>query len=151
MRGGRPTRANREESAIPQLGGDESPDALYAVLAEAGCLVVTDALPAVQCNRIESELAQAMAAAVSIGPGARAQMLHREEGLFPFFPVPRPNLILASMWAINDFTADNGATLRVPGSHRWDGKRGYPLSLSVSAQGKKVGVPCFVWPCNATG
>ena len=176
-------QANHGASAIPQLGGDESPDALYAALAEAGCLVVTDALPLAQCSRVESELAQAMAAArvvkkddpkqfypghtrrvtglvsrsetvrevithdlseqlaqrhlsanceriqlhvtaaVSIGPGARAQLLHREEDLFPFFPVPRPNLILASMWAINDFTANNGATLLVPGSHRWEAER----------------------------
>ena len=166
----------------------------YAALAEAGCLVVTDALPSGPCSRIENELAQAMAAArvvekddpkqfypgrtrrvtglvsrsetvrevvthdlsqqlaqrhlganceriqlhvtaaVAIGPGARAQVLHREEDLFPFFPVPRPNLILASMWAINDFTADNGATLLVPGSHRWDAKREATSSEVVSAQ-----------------
>ena len=186
-------RANHGASPIPRLGCDEPPEALYAALAEAGCLVVTDALPAARCSRIENELAQAMAAArvvekddpkqfypghtrrvtglvsrsetvrevithglsqqlaqrhlganceriqlhvtaaVSIGPGARAQMLHREEDLFPFFPVPRPNLILASMWAINDFTADNGATLLAPGSHRWEAERKATPSEVVSA------------------
>lgn len=58
-------------------------------------------------------------AALEIGPGARDQILHREEDLFPYFPVPRPNLILASMWALSDFTTDNGGTQIVPGSHRW--------------------------------
>ncbi len=58
-------------------------------------------------------------AALQVGPGARAQVLHREEDSFTFFPLPRPNLIVASMWAITDFRADNGATLLVPGSHRW--------------------------------
>ena len=58
-------------------------------------------------------------AALEIGPGARTQVLHREEDSFTFFPVPRPNLIVASMWAISDFRTDNGATLIVPGSHKW--------------------------------
>jgi ectoine hydroxylase-related dioxygenase (phytanoyl-CoA dioxygenase family) len=50
-------------------------------------------------------------------------VLHREEDAFTFFPLPRPNLIVATMWAISDFRADNGATLIVPGSHRWDAER----------------------------
>ena len=58
-------------------------------------------------------------AALEVGPGARSQVLHREEDSFTFFPLPRPNLIAASMWAISDFRTDNGATLIVPGSHRW--------------------------------
>ncbi len=62
-------------------------------------------------------------AALSIGPDARSQVLHREEDPFSFFPLPRPNLILASMWAITDFTAQNGGTLLVPGSHRWGADR----------------------------
>ena len=62
-------------------------------------------------------------AGLEVGPGARDQVLHREEDLYPFFPCPRPNLILATMWAISDFTADNGGTQIVPGSHRWDGDR----------------------------
>ncbi len=64
-----------------------------------------------------------VSAALEIGPGARDQILHREEDLFPYFPVPRPNLILASMCAISDFTVDNGGTQLVPGSHRWDADR----------------------------
>jgi ectoine hydroxylase-related dioxygenase (phytanoyl-CoA dioxygenase family) len=62
-------------------------------------------------------------AALEVGPGAREQILHREEDLYPFFEVPRPNLVLATMWAITDFTAENGGTLLVPGSHRWDADR----------------------------
>lgn len=62
-------------------------------------------------------------AALEVGPGAREQVLHREEDPFSFFALPRPNLIVASMWAISDFRADNGATLVVPTSHRWDADR----------------------------
>ncbi len=60
-----------------------------------------------------------VSAALEVGPGAREQILHREENSFTFFPLPRPNIIVASMWAVSDFRADNGATLIVPGSHRW--------------------------------
>lgn len=40
-----------------------------------------------------------------------------------FFTLPRPNLVLASMWAISDFTEANGGTHLVPGSHRWPAGR----------------------------
>ena len=62
-------------------------------------------------------------AGLEVGPGAREQVLHREEDSFTFFPLPRPNLIVASMWAVSDFRADNGATLVVPGSHTWPADR----------------------------
>ena len=64
-----------------------------------------------------------VSAALNIGPGARAQVLHREEDSFTYFAEPRPNIILATMWAISDFRADNGATLVVPGSHTWPADR----------------------------
>lgn len=59
-------------------------------------------------------------AAFSVEPGAGQQVLHREEDPFAFLPMPRPNLVTASMWALTDFTAANGATRIVPGSHRWE-------------------------------
>jgi len=62
-------------------------------------------------------------AALDVGPGARTQVLHREEDSFTYFPLPRPNIIVASMWAVSDFRADNGGTLVVPGSHRWPAER----------------------------
>ncbi|MEM7094191.1 MAG: phytanoyl-CoA dioxygenase family protein [Actinomycetota bacterium] len=67
------------------------------------------------CNKWQLNVS----AGLEVGPGARDQILHREEDLFPYFPLPRPNLILATMLAVTDFTADNGGTQLVPGSHRW--------------------------------
>jgi ectoine hydroxylase-related dioxygenase (phytanoyl-CoA dioxygenase family) len=58
-------------------------------------------------------------AALVIGPGATEQVLHREEDPFQFFKTPRPNMVVASMWAMTDFTEANGGTHIVPGSHRW--------------------------------
>ncbi|MGB9381944.1 phytanoyl-CoA dioxygenase family protein [Candidatus Binatus sp.] len=62
-------------------------------------------------------------AALKIGPGAREQVLHREEDPYQFFKVPRPRMVLASMWAITDFTEVNGGTKIVPGSHLWPAER----------------------------
>ena len=62
-------------------------------------------------------------AALEVGPGSRKQILHREDGSFGYFPRPHDNLIVATMWAVSDFRADNGGTLLVPGSHRWEEDR----------------------------
>ncbi|MBC6459405.1 phytanoyl-CoA dioxygenase family protein [Actinomadura sp. HBU206391] len=59
---------------------------------------------------------------INILPGENAQLLHPDDG---FYPVPRPRRALsaATIWAIDHFTEDNGATVVVPGSHRWgDGR-----------------------------
>jgi ectoine hydroxylase-related dioxygenase (phytanoyl-CoA dioxygenase family) len=55
-------------------------------------------------------------------PGARSQELHRDADLYPFLH-PSPPTLMPTMWALSDFTADNGATLVVPGSHRWENDR----------------------------
>jgi len=53
------------------------------------------------------------------GPGAQAQLLHRDELVWVHVPRPHPELQIASMIALEDFREDNGATRLVPGSHRW--------------------------------
>jgi ectoine hydroxylase-related dioxygenase (phytanoyl-CoA dioxygenase family) len=60
--------------------------------------------------------------ALQIGPGEAAQVLHRDEGIYPL-PQPHPPVVVNSMWALCDFTEANGATRLVPGSHRWPPNR----------------------------
>lgn len=55
---------------------------------------------------------------ISVGPGEIRQPLHHDDGFYPF-PRPRKPFGAALIWAIDDFTADNGATLVYPGSHKW--------------------------------
>jgi ectoine hydroxylase-related dioxygenase (phytanoyl-CoA dioxygenase family) len=55
---------------------------------------------------------------IEIGPGEKAQVLHRDEGVYPL-PRDFPNVVLNTMWALDDFTEANGATQLVPGSHLW--------------------------------
>jgi ectoine hydroxylase-related dioxygenase (phytanoyl-CoA dioxygenase family) len=57
--------------------------------------------------------------AISIGPGAEAQYLHRDQWCFDFFPFPDDvEVEVATIWALDEFTEENGATRVVPGSHR---------------------------------
>ncbi len=56
--------------------------------------------------------------AIHIRPGETAQRLHRDDGVYPIAR-PHQELVLNTMWALDDFTAANGATYVVPGSHKW--------------------------------
>ena len=55
---------------------------------------------------------------INILPGEAAQPLHFDDGFYPW-PRPRRALGAATIFAIDPFTADNGATVVIPGSHRW--------------------------------
>lgn len=71
---------------------------------------------------------------INILPGEQPQLLHHDDGFYPV-PRPRPPLRAATMWAIDPFTADNGGTVLLPGSHRWDSARvPTPADAAVSAR-----------------
>jgi ectoine hydroxylase-related dioxygenase (phytanoyl-CoA dioxygenase family) len=53
---------------------------------------------------------------ISIGPGETPQPIHSDDTLIPL-PKPRPPIICNTMWALTDFTDENGATRIVPGTH----------------------------------
>jgi ectoine hydroxylase-related dioxygenase (phytanoyl-CoA dioxygenase family) len=55
---------------------------------------------------------------IQIGPGEKAQFLHRDDQIYPLPPDFR-DVVLNTMWALDDFTEANGATRLLPGSHRW--------------------------------
>jgi ectoine hydroxylase-related dioxygenase (phytanoyl-CoA dioxygenase family) len=54
-----------------------------------------------------------------LGPGQEAQPIHEDTQLIP---LPRPHIPITinAIWALTDFTATNGATRIVPGSHKYD-------------------------------
>ena len=56
--------------------------------------------------------------AISIFPGEVAQALHTDDSFY-LVPRPRPPLAISVIGAIDPFTAENGGTVMIPGSHIW--------------------------------
>jgi ectoine hydroxylase-related dioxygenase (phytanoyl-CoA dioxygenase family) len=56
---------------------------------------------------------------IAIGPDEQAQPVHADDQLIPLTR-PHVPIICNTMWAITDFTEQNGATRLVPGSHLRD-------------------------------
>jgi ectoine hydroxylase-related dioxygenase (phytanoyl-CoA dioxygenase family) len=56
---------------------------------------------------------------IGIEPGEPEQPIHRDQWAFDFFPFPTGYEVQCNtIWALSDFTAANGATRVIPGSHR---------------------------------
>ena len=61
--------------------------------------------------------------AVQIGPGQGAQLLHRDRGVWGKYLNRSVETQFSTIWAIDEFSADNGSTQVVPGSHLWEAGR----------------------------
>jgi ectoine hydroxylase-related dioxygenase (phytanoyl-CoA dioxygenase family) len=59
---------------------------------------------------------------IRILPGESAQPIHADDQLLPL-DGPHPAVVCNTMWALTEFTPENGATRLVPGSHQ----RGKPV------------------------
>ena len=70
---------------------------------------------------------------IEIGPGETAQVLHCDNAIYPL-PRPFPEVIVNTMWALDDFTEANGATRIVPSSHRWTDQRPDDSTPTVVAE-----------------
>jgi ectoine hydroxylase-related dioxygenase (phytanoyl-CoA dioxygenase family) len=70
--------------------------------------------------------------AIKLEPGETAQDFHTDDAFYAL-PRPRKPVSLSTLWAIDDFTLENGATLLYPGSHRWGDQRPSALPDPVAA------------------
>jgi ectoine hydroxylase-related dioxygenase (phytanoyl-CoA dioxygenase family) len=81
---------------------------------EPHILAVMDEFLLRSCRAYQLSLTQA----IQIGPGEPQQLIHADDLMFSF-EHPGREAMINCMWAVDDFTKENGATLLVPGSHRW--------------------------------
>ena len=79
------------------------------------------------CDDYQINLTQA----VSIGPNEKPQILHRDRGMYGGFIPRKIEPLLGTVWAISEFTKENGATQIVLGSHTWDKNR-EPFSEEIA-------------------
>ncbi|MEJ8853525.1 phytanoyl-CoA dioxygenase family protein [Variovorax robiniae] len=56
--------------------------------------------------------------AICIHPGETPQPIHFDDSFYPI-PRPRPSISISTIVAVDAFTAENGGTEVIPGSHRW--------------------------------
>lgn len=75
--------------------------------------------------------------AIQIGPGQAAQPLHRDDTAFLWkHPTNGREGRLQVICAVSDFTAQNGGTLVIPGSHLWDDERKPEISEAIPTEMK---------------
>ncbi len=69
------------------------------------------------CQKFQLHLTQV----IKIDPDEPAQMIHRDQLIYSPFHFPEGiECELHTMWALTDFTEENGATRVIPGSHKWE-------------------------------
>jgi len=91
----------------------------WALLARTRCMdqAALDPLVLDTVERTIGPCAQfGLTYATQVHPGQDAQILHYEQGIYP---LPRDHdVMVTAIWALDEFTAANGATMVIPGSHR---------------------------------
>ena len=92
-------------------------------------LAIAEALLRPSCDCIQLNLTQA----TRVHPGERAQAPHRDEEMWPW-PTAGRQWLINVMWAVSDFTAENGATRLWPGSHRRALDRGEAEATSIAGE-----------------
>ncbi len=98
-----------------------STNRVYALLAKAPSIAELVEHPAVVALLDELLMPNYLLSAnlaINLLPGETPQALHIDDGFYRV-PRPRPAIGVSAIWAIDEFTSQNGATQVIPGSHRW--------------------------------
>lgn len=101
-----------------------------SVMLNPSLLAAADAVIGPNCADYSLNVAQLMVRE----PGAERQWIHRDQEVWSFLPTPHKEVELSCVVALTDFTTQNGATVAVPGSHRWEPDRRPQETEVVSAE-----------------
>lgn len=85
-------------------------------LLEPRMLDVMDAYLLPNCTHYHLSSAEL----IEIRGGESAQVIHRDDNSWPRAAQGASPMVVNTMMALTDYTQDNGATVVVPGSHKWD-------------------------------
>lgn len=106
---------------------------LYLPVAREFLIVPHEVWIGDQRRTLAPDVRIGMTQAIQIGPGQRAQVLHRDDNAFLWrHPTNGREGRVQIMVAISDFTEENGGTLVIPGSHKWDDERQPLISEAIS-------------------
>ncbi len=75
---------------------------------------------------------------ISIGPDSPGQSIHRDQWAFDFFEFPSDyDVQCNTIWALTDFTEENGATRLMPGSQHLPNEHTHAVDETVPAEMSK--------------
>jgi len=78
---------------------------------------------------------------IEVGPKSAPQLIHRDQWAFDLFKFPAGfDSTFSTMWALTDFTEENGATRVIPGSHRHEDGLQYGVEDTIAAEMTKGSV-----------
>jgi ectoine hydroxylase-related dioxygenase (phytanoyl-CoA dioxygenase family) len=115
-------RLERELGAKPAMNGFEGHDTvrIYNLLAYGAPFdrvpVHENVLPLIE-GVLDPGCLISSLSSIAIDPGETAQPIHADDMVIPL-EKPHRAIVCNSMWALTDFTEENGATRLVPESHR---------------------------------
>jgi ectoine hydroxylase-related dioxygenase (phytanoyl-CoA dioxygenase family) len=114
-----------------RTGGLLGRSAICRELVQHPSVLATTRAVLAQATSFQLHLTQVIA----IGPGEPAQMIHRDQWAFDFFPFPAGYEVQCNtIWAMTDFSEANGATRVVPGSHRREDRLQFGPEDTVAAE-----------------
>jgi ectoine hydroxylase-related dioxygenase (phytanoyl-CoA dioxygenase family) len=120
----------RRISALPKRSS-----AAQQLIVHDLVLGVCDQILLSQCAKYQLNFTGVM----QLHPGAEEQVLHRDGLLYPFRN-PHPATMVQAMWAVSDFSSENGGTNIVPRSNHWEDQRWPEEHEVISAEMPKGSV-----------
>lgn len=123
-----------------RVGGvAEHSESFQTLFAHPDVLSMAEAVLGPHCEVIQV----GSTTAIEILPGENAQVLHADDSIYPtqYFPF---EMQVSALWALDDFTEENGATRVIPGSHRKGSHPGDADRDSVPAEMLKGSVVLYL-------